>query len=1284
MVTIKRFRRLSRCALLSVLLACLFLVQVAGVTPARALDVPAPSTIETIRPIFQETAGTTSVALLYCPGLVWDRVDLDDWEVDALFGSSAIGNLSAPDNWAANALLEDSRVGLYRCNESGSLADAAADINLFIRRELPADCILIITTAPPFDGKTASHEFTPVLIRGGEFTGYLTSDSTHRVGLILATDLLRFAQGHLDGATDSQVFAERAIRHVPTSNDSAERIARLMQEKSTIDSMLATKAPANFAFLALVFIAFSLAIALFFLGRQDRRKTDEGDGADVGMLGTSMTRAAHSVVRDSHDTMSRPRHAPRTRKTSSRGVLIPAVRILWLIVLAFPPATFLMFTLLPAQPTPFDLVVAIVIWVAVISFSALLVGWRTKWVNSLIALYGLIIFLIVAGEVFGGPLDIPGYLTYDITEGSRYYGMGNEHGAILFGSWITLSGLLINRYPTARGIPAFKRWGYPLGSALLLFVATSPWLGASFGPLVWGFLGCFFSWWLFNGRRVRLWLVAVMVAAAFALALGVLYADVTFNPASHMSQVTTSMQEGFGTLVVRIATDVWTYSFGLMTNYVPAVIVVFLAFVFVLLVVLRVLQPGGYRQFWRRNTAFRAVYSVCFMLAAIMFILEDSAIFMPAVLIIYPVSCFVWLVCDLHSWHLRILAEHDAPITVRELQQRALELLTHEGVQKSAESVRSPAASPIGAHAAAPGDTRARTTRVESSYTPRHARPRHLRVPDAASSAAPASARAPVPAGAHTAAAAASQPSVARSTATMSAATLLSRVTGFVRTWAMAFALGNTVLTSAYSIANNLPNQLYELVAGGVLTTAFLPIYLAQLEKRGKDGATSYASNLLSIGAIILGVVVVVATIFAPQVVFTQTFLTKNSIDIQNAVFFFRFFAIQVIFYGVGAIIGSLLNAHRSFFWPALGPVFNNIVVIITLFGYPVIAQYSQPSAMIWLAVGTSLGVVAMFVVQIPALRKLKIPLRFHIDLRDPALKDTLKLALPAMVFIIMSLVAVSVMNACALNVTLKGPATIQYAWLWYTLPYGVIAVALSTALLTEMSEASAAENWEIFRTNVRLGLRSTIFLIIPLAAIIFTLSNQLAGLYHAGEFTYEDVLNVANVVAMWCVALPFYASYMFIYRVFSSMRDLKRFVIIDGLGRVLLAVLYGFFTTGFGLFEGLGLIGIPLADACVYALLCAVMLFVLRRRIGSFGLTGIVLDGGKILAAALVAVAIPFIISFGDFDSTILVSLVTIALCGIFALAVYYLLCRLFKLPEIQLVNSIASRVVNGLWRKR
>jgi putative peptidoglycan lipid II flippase len=1203
--------------------------QAAGAAQEQSSPAAESPSIETIKPV--STDAQAPLAFLYIPNLTWDRItEPDAPPTSSLLAASAVGNLSAPGEGGISTLLEMPEVGFYRLAHTGSLSACAEEISAFIERDLPTGCLLVIVTAPVFDGGEASTALTPVIICGGGFNGYLTSDSTHRTGLVAAKDFTSM-RSHLNEPQDSPLHSRATIKSIATSNSNSARIAHLQNDRTSIDSMLAIKAPANFAFLALVFITFSLSILLLVLGRRER--------------------------------------------TGSRAVLIPTVRLLWLIVLAFPPATFLMFTLLPAQPSTNTLIMAAVIWTALISLAALLVGWRTKWVNALIVLYGLAILIITTGQVFDGPLNMPGFLTYDITEGSRYYGMGNEQGAILFGSWITLSGLLINRYPTARGIPAFKRWGYPLGSFVLLFIATSPWFGASFGPLIWGFAGCFFSWWLFNEWRLRWWLVTLVVAIAFGLAFGILYADIALNPASHMYQVIPSMEEGFLALVTRIATDVWSYSFSLIHEYVPAVVIVFLFFVFILLVVLRVLQPGTYREFWQRNPAFRAVYSVCFILAAVTFVLEDSGVFTPAVLLIYPIACFVWLICDLHSWHLRILEESDAetPVTLRELQQHALGLLTHGDREETRRNAA--AATRVPRHARGPVEAHPLPTTVDA-----HTRPRHAREPVEVLKGAPTSEGSVNPQ--HTRGPVEAQPSVGRSTATMSAATMLSRATGFIRTWAMGAALGNTLLTSAYTVANNLPNTLYELIAGGVLTTAFLPIYLAQLEKRDREGATSYASNLLSISAIVLGVIALLATIFAPQVVFTQSFLNSD-FDAEHAVFFFRFFAIQVIFYGVGAIIGSLLNAHRSFLWPALGPVFNNIVVIITLFAYRLIAPINPTASLVWLAVGTTLGVVAMFVVQIPALLKLRLSLRFHVDLHDPALKDTLRMALPAAIFIIMSVIAVSVMNSVALSATPTGAATIQFAWPWYQLPYGVIGVALSTALLTEMSEASAVEDWETFRDNVRLGLRSTVFLIIPLAAIIFTMSNQLAGLYNVGAFTYDDVVNVAQLVAMWCVALPFYATYMFIYRIFSSMRDLKRFIIIDALGRVLLIVLYGFFTLGFGVWEGLGLVGIPLADACVYTLLSAAMLFVLRKRIGSFGLARIVFDGMRILVAAVVANIVPFIISFGRYDQNVPVSLVTIALCGVFALVVFYALCRLLRVPETEMIHSIVTRL-KGRVRKR
>ncbi|HBT94813.1 MAG TPA: murein biosynthesis integral membrane protein MurJ [Coriobacteriia bacterium] len=524
-------------------------------------------------------------------------------------------------------------------------------------------------------------------------------------------------------------------------------------------------------------------------------------------------------------------------------------------------------------------------------------------------------------------------------------------------------------------------------------------------------------------------------------------------------------------------------------------------------------------------------------------------------------------------------------------------------------------------------------------------------------------------------------PSVGHSTATMSIATILSRITGFGRTWAQAFALGSTALTSAYVVANNIPNQLYELVAGGVLTTAFLPIYLAQLKKRGAKQASDYASNLLSISAILLGLVALLATIFAPQVITVQTFMADD-FDMERAVFFFRFFSIQILFYGVGALINGLLNAHRSFLWPALGPVFQNIVWIVTFIAYPFISAIDRDFAFIWLAVGTTLGVITLFAIQVPALIKLKIPLRFHIDLKDPALIDTLKLAGPAVIFVVMSVIAVMAQTNFATATVEDGVSTIYYAQLWYMLPYGVIAVALATALLTEMSEASAVENWKKFRDNVQLGLRTTVFMIIPLAAILFVLAYQFAGLYQFGAFTAENTESVGAMLSVWCLALPFYATYMFIYRVFSAMRNLNRFVAIDAVGRVFLIALYGLLTSGYGLFPGLGLIGIPLAEMIIFFSLCAAMLYHLRKKIGSYGLTQIVGDGIKILIAALVSVMPAFVFLRFFTVSNALVAFAVIAVFGTLALAIYYWMCKLLKVPEIDIARRIVGKVARVVRR--
>ncbi len=156
---------------------------------------------------------------------------------------------------------------------------------------------------------------------------------------------------------------------------------------------------------------------------------------------------------------------------------------------------------------------------------------------------------------------------------------------------------------------------------------------------------------------------------------------------------------------------------------------------------------------------------------------------------------------------------------------------------------------------------------------------------------------------------------------------MISRVLGFVRTWTMAFALGSTLLSSSYQVANNLPNQLYELVMGGMLVTAFLPVYMSVKKKLGQQAGNEYASNLLTIVVVFLGVGVG-ALHRVPLGGHLHAELLLRPAEMTQSVFFFQFFAIQIVFYGATAIISGLLNANRDYLWSSIAPAANNIIVI--------------------------------------------------------------------------------------------------------------------------------------------------------------------------------------------------------------------------------------------------------------------------------------------------------------------------------------------------------------------
>jgi putative peptidoglycan lipid II flippase len=520
----------------------------------------------------------------------------------------------------------------------------------------------------------------------------------------------------------------------------------------------------------------------------------------------------------------------------------------------------------------------------------------------------------------------------------------------------------------------------------------------------------------------------------------------------------------------------------------------------------------------------------------------------------------------------------------------------------------------------------------------------------------------------------------------MSISTALSRVTGFVRTWATAYALGVTAMAASYSVANNIPNMIYELVAGGVISSLFIPVFMQRRKEGGEEDAWRYASSLFNLTVIALGIVSILATVFAAQVVRTQTFRITPD-EALLATQFFRFFGVQIVAYGAGAVISGLLNAQRRFLWPAIGPVFNNLVVIITLLAFYVPIYGHDPDlAFVVLAVGTTLGVFAMFIVQIPSLIKSGVRYSPTIDLRHPGMRAMGRMAVPTLIYVATNVVAVSFRNAYALEASIEGPATLLYAWMFYQLPYGIFAVALATAIFTELSEAAGQKDWGAFKDQFARGFRATALLIVPMAAMLIALSRPLITLYRAGRFTAEDVPAVAEILVWWAAGLFFFAAFMYVLKTFYSMQDTRTPMLTNLVLTVVQVALYASLTAGIAGWAGIGLRGIPIADGIFYFLNLTALALILRKRIGGYDIRGITwLVLRVVTASALGGVSAWGVAQLVETVGTPGGALIQVIAGGVVGLAVSYCLAWLMGVGEVAAGVAMARRVLGrALARKR
>jgi len=472
-----------------------------------------------------------------------------------------------------------------------------------------------------------------------------------------------------------------------------------------------------------------------------------------------------------------------------------------------------------------------------------------------------------------------------------------------------------------------------------------------------------------------------------------------------------------------------------------------------------------------------------------------------------------------------------------------------------------------------------------------------------------------------------------RHAAVMTAGTALSRITGYLRLVALTAALGVTALGSVYTVANLTPNIIYELVLGGILTSIFVPVFVDRMTTKGTEDSREVADRLMTLVLVVLVAVAALGALFAEPIIrlyFVSSDAPDREAQIELGAFFLRWFMPQIVFYGVGAVAIGLLQANRRFAAPMFAPVLNNLVVIATFIAYAIVRGTRAPSVegittaeQTILAVGTTLGVVAMTVALWPSLRAIGYRLHLRTDWNHEAVRSLLRLAGWVALYVAanqLAYIAIIIIN----NRFVAGPQIYTTAFIVFQLPYAIFAVSIFTALLPGMSERWSSDSPEGVRTLVSRGLRDMAVVTLPATAGLLVLAEPITRLlFQHGQAGPEEIVAISRALQGFAVGLVFFSSFQLLTRSFYATQNSRTPALVN-VGAAVVNVGAALLYVGLGL----GLRGTALAHATSYAVAATVLFWRLRHRVGPLDGRRIARTVAKLTVASVASAGVAWVVA--------------------------------------------------------
>ncbi len=476
--------------------------------------------------------------------------------------------------------------------------------------------------------------------------------------------------------------------------------------------------------------------------------------------------------------------------------------------------------------------------------------------------------------------------------------------------------------------------------------------------------------------------------------------------------------------------------------------------------------------------------------------------------------------------------------------------------------------------------------------------------------------------------------STAGNSAVMAVGSLVSRVIGFVRNALIGMTLGD--IGNAYTSAQFLPGQIYELLLGGILSSVLIPL-LVRRRKADSDGGLEFTRKLLTFAAVSLATATALVVAAAPWITAIQT-SSESGAAYGDLVTMFAYLILPIIFFtGLSALIGAVLNVRGHFAAPMWAPILNNLVVIATLGVFVVVFGTAKgfgpedmtPGRVLLIGLGTLLGMVVQAIGLLPALRKVGFSWKWRWDPRSLGLREIGRLAGWMLLYVAANQVAVFVVVRILNRVADESSASVlafNNVYLLTMMAHGIIGVSVMTALLPKMSAAAAEGRYAEVSADLSRGIRLTCAALAPIAVAYGVLGAPIAvTLFQGGAYGNDAALATGTVLVVAAFAvLPLSISYLCTYAFYSLQAN--RTVALINLPVVAIRIA-GYLVLAEVLDRSLSAAGMTAANAVSYLISALISLAVLRRRIGRLNLGSVAVALVKVLVAAALAAALGLLV---------------------------------------------------------